>query len=345
LSRAAYLKALVWLCLLALAVGSLAQAALGVRGLSAAGRLLDQAEGNVALRATYASQALTELEALAQRSPGDIAVHRQIGRAALLLGRPERAVSAFEQALRLAPDSPLVREELARAYTIAGDAAAGEQLWGQIGVTPQETVLLAERLMERDDYGAAMDMYRLAVGRTPELQDNVLFRQLLSAAWSGEVDRALFDHARDQGHLVRIAGDGAWVEGAFFRWMTPVPQYGVQLGTPLNHPRGTSEGIFWWSGEAAALVEIEEPGQYQIELRLCHCRPAPVEMRVGVNREVLASFALARDDNSYGRVVLQVYLERGLNTVHLWFDNNEIVNGDDRDAVLTGMAVRPTAQR
>ncbi|MBC7227478.1 MAG: tetratricopeptide repeat protein [Thermoflexales bacterium] len=65
---------------------------------------------------SLAAQALARFEAAIAADPGNAQAHRWLGRAALLLGRPEEAVAAFSTAVRLHPASPLAWWDLGLAY-------------------------------------------------------------------------------------------------------------------------------------------------------------------------------------------------------------------------------------
>jgi tetratricopeptide (TPR) repeat protein len=90
------------------------------------------------------------------------------------IGSPERAMQAYEEALRLAPDHPQALEALARLRETSGDAQAAltavEALAAQ-ATTPEgkaEQWIRAARLLEgRGDKDGAIVRYKLALEATP----------------------------------------------------------------------------------------------------------------------------------------------------------------------------------
>ena len=65
---------------------------------------------------TLAAQALARFDAAIAADPGNFQAHRWLGRAALLLDRPEEAVAAFSAAAHLRPANPLAWWDLGLAY-------------------------------------------------------------------------------------------------------------------------------------------------------------------------------------------------------------------------------------
>ncbi|MEM1589198.1 MAG: tetratricopeptide repeat protein, partial [Candidatus Bathyarchaeia archaeon] len=65
---------------------------------------------------SLATQALAQLETAVAADPGNFQAHRWLGRAALLLDRPEEAIVAFSAAARLRPANPLAWWDLGLAY-------------------------------------------------------------------------------------------------------------------------------------------------------------------------------------------------------------------------------------
>jgi tetratricopeptide (TPR) repeat protein len=294
-----------------------------------------------AARVAQARAALADLQLAWRWSPADPLVARRIAQAHTLLGDYAAAASAQAQAYRLQPSSLLVRQELAAAYLRAGDLARAEPLWVELGVNAERMWQLAEAGMARGAYADALYWYRLAAIRAPDPAPEQLFRTLLAAARARADAPDLVAPGRAAGMLTRVGATGAWLPGSALHWITEVPQYAVVTGTPLNFPRGDAAGIMWWTGEALAVVDVANAGEYQIEARICDCPPAPVALRIGVDGHVLTAAQLTRGNGQYARVLLRVRLEPGLHTLHLWYDNNAVVGALDRDLRLSGIGLRP----
>lgn len=286
-------------------------------------------------------QAISYTQAAQRLTPNDPAILRQLAQAYLLVERYDEATLALERAYQLAPKSLVIQRDLAVAYTLAGDRRAAEQLWLQQGMTPDHMASMGDSQIRASRYADARMWYRLAALHDESLAPELLARQVMSAALSGDPAPDLREMAIQAGLIGVVGDDGLRVEGSALRWLTETPEYDVYVGTPLNFPRADDVGTFWWQGEAAMVIDVRGAGEYRIDAALCECAPPPVEMRIGVDGSPLAGLALGRGDGSVSTTSISVYLEPGLHTVHLWFDNNAVVDGIDRNAKVYWVAVSP----
>jgi hypothetical protein len=67
-------------------------------------------------------------------------------------------------------------------------------------------------------------------------------------------------------------------------------------------------------------------------------------MVLGVDGRQLRRFTLERGDNSWQAISLPVSFNRGLHTINVWFLNNGIVGGVDRNAVIQSVALEEERQ-
>lgn len=128
------------------------------------------------------------------------------------------------------------------------------------------------------------------------------------------------------------------------RWLTPVLSPEITFGTPLvlpnTQPNNQGIGYFWGNGQAVAFVKINQYGSYAIVAHVRHSVPAPVEMSIGVNGKLGVFSILERGDESWDAIEMQQELSPGLHTINIWFLNNEIVNGIDRDGAIDRLDIR-----
>src|SRR5690242_21182557 len=82
-----------------------------------------------------ARTALTLLERLTAREPGNARAWRALGSAAVQLREYRRAIDAWQRALALEPDSPQVFYSLGSAYAAVHDAASAWQWLGRARAT------------------------------------------------------------------------------------------------------------------------------------------------------------------------------------------------------------------
>ncbi len=63
-------------------------------------------------------------------------------------------------------------------------------------------------------------------------------------------------------------------------------------------------------------------------------------MAVGVDGQQLHTTRLERGDDSWQTVVVPVDLEAGFHTINLWFFNDGMVDGNDRNAEVDWVEIR-----
>ncbi len=111
----------------------------------------------------------TELTFARRRLPGSSAVARLLGRLLCERRRPREAIPHLEEAVRLDPDDPRARLDLARAHLAAGDVEAG------LAVTSRAVLDLGIRGREIENaFGASLD----AAGRRTEARE--IFRRIVA---------------------------------------------------------------------------------------------------------------------------------------------------------------------
>jgi hypothetical protein len=127
------------------------------------------------------------------------------------------------------------------------------------------------------------------------------------------------------------------IDGVAFRWMDQIGDE-VTYGTPLTNDGTGTAGFLWWTGQATAVLSVERDGNYIISARVRHGDPPPVEMALGIDGKQLEVLSLMRGDNSWETVHLPVSLKKGFHTIDVWYSNDEIVNGKDRNAAVSWIA-------
>jgi tetratricopeptide (TPR) repeat protein len=137
--------------------------------------------------------------ALAGTLAGRHALYVGIGRLAQVQGEPDAAIEAFSQAVRLSPNDPVIRRELAAAYVVAGrtdDAFA--ELVAALLIAPDDAAALAaigQLYLDTDRPAEAIPVLRrtLAV-RTDRYETHYALAVALSRA--GQTDEAAGEFER-----------------------------------------------------------------------------------------------------------------------------------------------------
>jgi len=307
---------------------------------------LDVAEHDVAAHTTLGGS-LRDLQRAAQLLPADPLPQRYLARLYMLTEQHREAVAALEQARRLSPQSLLVRKELMIAYQTAGLSDQASQLEADVGYTPDRIVGIGDAYREGGDYVEAARRYDSALEREPDLAPRLAFRRLLTAALSD--DRRLPELLHEAQTVFpdlmipRVGAEGVLLSGSMLRWLKEVPDRGILYGTPLNHPYYGSEAVFWWSGHATLLLNVADPGDYLVRMTVLNGKPAPIELAFGVNGTQLHRELFVAGDDSWAVVELVVPLRSSMTSLDVWYLNDAVVNGLDRDAVISQIEIRPSS--
>ena len=309
--------------------------------ITAAHGVLAHLGGGYSERTAAVTRATEYLSIAKQWSPSDPTIYRALAQANAQLGKMDATIDALEQAVRLMPTSLVIQIDLAQAYMLADRITEANLIWKSLGVNPTRLSLHAQMFFASKDYHDALIWYQLAAQyATEDDYSRIWFMQLLSAVYANEITDSLKKSSRASGVLTSVGVDGVLIKGSSLRWLINMPGYGVIYGTPLNVMGNSKVGTFWWNGESVALVDIPSSGLYQIDVGLCNCAPPPIEMRLGVDGQVLSNITLTRGDSSLSQSTVRVNLKPGIHVIQLWFDNNAIVNGVDRNAAVSWVAIR-----
>jgi len=130
------------------------------------------------------------------------------------------------------------------------------------------------------------------------------------------------------------------IPGSALYWMTPVPAYNVGFGTSLGIA-SKEMGVFWWSGQAVAIVNVQRSGEFKINVRVRDSDPAPTRMALGINGQREHYFELTFGNNTWQTISSTSRLDQGLYSISIWFLNNEIIGAKDRDGAVQWLQIQP----
>jgi hypothetical protein len=273
----------------------------------------------------------------------------------MLLDAPNKAARAYELAYASNPQDQQIMQRLAEAYDANEQPGRAAALWQVLAPTPEAQVQLGNDYLDANEPTAALRWLNAALRAAPELEPVLAFRLAAAAILAGTPDAPIWV-ARAQHHLpdleVYTVGDptkGAIeIDGAALRWLNQFPAHQVDYGTPLRgRLNAQSEQYdfarFWWTGKGVAMLEVQEPGTYIVQVRANHFPPPPVAMSVAVDWHKPHEFNLLRGDQSWHIERVEVALEPGLHLLNVRFLNNGIVNGQDRDAIVDWIKIERKA--
>ncbi len=302
------------------------------------------------------AQAVSGLQSSLQYNPDDSHPYLLLGRAYLLAGQLDQSIQAYRTYASLRPKNPLGHLELGFAYEAQCKSGVGEAAarcpaataeWQAGGLSSARALALGDEALGQSRMLEALVWYERyqwfadSDAEAPPLPFDLVFRIAVAAAQvqSPDARRLLAEvRERDTTFQVYSVQASARIDGTAFRWMNPIGDQ-VTYGTPLSNGGSGSAGFFWWAGQATAVISVEQDGDYILRMRLRHSDPPPVEMALGVDGKRLEPITLSQGNNSWETVSLPVTLAAGYHTVDIWYLNNAIVNGKDRDGAVEWVTI------
>lgn len=279
-----------------------------------------------------------DLQRAAELLPTDPLPLRYLARAYQQSERPEEAIAVLERAATLAPQSILVRQELLLAYQAAGRHEESALLETELGYTPEQGIAIGDAYLANGDYIHALLWYDRVCDRWPERAEQLAFRRLVAAIPLNDPRApALLLQAQvtfPDLEAPRVGTQQIVVDGAALRWVGDVALPEVAFGAPLNYPYGGPEGVFWWEGRGTLIVAVDQPDTYLLRITTYNSAPPPVEIAFGVNGRRVHYASLTGGDNTPSVVEFPVTLHPPLASLDVWFLNNAMVNGQDRNATI-----------
>ncbi|MFV9504773.1 MAG: tetratricopeptide repeat protein [Oscillochloridaceae bacterium umkhey_bin13] len=292
-----------------------------MRDVSTSGAALEAALAPGAERSALIA-AVAQLEVVAAAQPDSVLTLRRLAQGYLALNRPPDALRVLEKAAALQPDSPLLDHERTRIQAIMQQRDPA--VWAALGHDAASLAGLGDQHLAVGDQEALL-WYRAAQGLDPNSVPGL--RIELAGALAGDpraIETGLV-HPLEQGR-VQIGAEE-------LRWLVDRPNSNAGFGQTLgyNSGGGTITKI-WWTGPVATLVRVDEPGTYRFMAQVRQVAPAPVVMALGLGNQQIAHFHLTKGDDSAAIISTDVQLERGTHMLTVWFLNDGIVNGVNRDA-------------
>lgn len=301
--------------------------------------LADIQSGNVSNQ--HAATALSDFQVAERLAPESVLVQRRLAQVFGVLERPTDAVRHLERARELEPRSQLVLRELLFAYEAASEYESADALLAELEIAPETIVANTQKSFEAGGYASAAEWCKLAQRRA-EFRRDLTTLCAVAAAVSGaaNAEELLADASIvDPTFQAMLLPNETRLDGATLRWATRIDE-NASYGTPLSYGsvEPTSIGYMWWSGQAFLLLDVEQAGVYLLQIHARHSVPAPVELALGADGFRLATFLLERGDDSFETLQLPLELSEGYHVLNLWYLNDALIGGQNRDAVIEWLA-------
>jgi tetratricopeptide (TPR) repeat protein len=285
--------------------------------------------------------AIVYLEQAHRWSPANPITYRNLAQAYLLQDQPQAAVSALEEAYRLQPESLLVQQELAAMYEIMGEIQQATEMWSKVGVPP---IVVGDFWLKSEKPHHALYWYEQALEEGLTMTKSLAFRIGIASIIAGYPDKArnLLAQIGEQSVplIYPVTDSSLRLDGRNLRWL--FFRSSTYDGTVLDQLSVSTPtvGAMWWSGDALAVIDIGQQGQYILTFRAMQSLPPPILLALNVNQQTVAEFTLGQGNGSWVELSTIVELPKGLNTVGIRFLNDGEVDGMNRDAYVYWLEVR-----
>lgn len=264
---------------------------------------------------------VAKLEQATALSPGSPLAYQRLAQGYLALERPQDALAALEQAYRLDPASPLVQRDLVVVHIALG--TRDPALWQALGIDAVRLIGLGDQHLQQGS-AEALRWYQTAANL--DANHDLAARLTMAAALAGDPNIM----QQEPGLVHQLEHGKLLISGGELRW----PLGGEPLG--LNYGTVTRIG---WNSQVVALVQISQPGSYNLSAQVRHVAPAPIAMALGINGQQLRPISLERGDESAETVAVITRLEPGVHLLGVWFLNDAIIDGVDRNAQVDWVAI------
>jgi hypothetical protein len=294
-----------------------------------------------------------------------------LGRAACLLGRPDRAVEAFKMYTRLRPQNPLGNLELGfaeqnlcayndhlkedSASLGPSDAVTGLCLnndlmqeirsdWQAYGIDTNQFLNLARQSFDRQKYSDAALWYQRAL----KFQVSSMDEMPMSDEFKWGISSILADSALPQSLVVRLPVSKLFgqltIDPDQLRWFQSRPALNLGYADPIALRSGgdTEIGLLYWGGPAGILIDVQQDGWYKVSIRAQNSPPAPVNLQLEDNFQSFGKVVLARGDQSWQVFQLKTFLRVGVHVLDVNFTNDGMVDGVDRNAIVDWIKIERT---
>lgn len=262
--------------------------------------------------------------------------------------------AAPDDFLQLTTRSPLIWHRLALLYAQRQEWPAAATAYARFYALPELSSYLPareqpERLFGQYRYAEAFQRYARLADSPSARPQAPLFYAMVTAVYTRRADAAGWVQRYrldDPEFIVYPPGETVAIEGRDLRMVLTDRNRRIAGGRPAQSPREAGVTVFSSYGGAVALVDIADAGVYSLSIEARHDAPPPVELLVGANGVPLIQYVLARGDDSWEQLQLDLHLVPGIHAVNLWFMNDYRAGNDDRNLFVRRITLTraPAAQ-
>jgi tetratricopeptide (TPR) repeat protein len=312
-----------------LSLGSSFYAGLGFRALINA-----QLHSNQRTKVEYAAEIF---EFALSLFPTDVRIYRGLARTYLLCDKIEEAVNLLVKAYELNPQNTLNIIDLATAYDINEQTSKADIFWLKSGFSADQMARKGDDYLRSESFESALIWYERSVKVDPNTKQKLAFRLAVVSIISKDANVvdyiAALQTLEDKEEVAR-PNETLEIAGGQLNWLSDFPQWGINFGDMLLSSPNLPDGTLWWNGQAVKIVRIAATEIYTVTFELVNTSPPPIEIAVGVDGRKIQSVSLSKGDNTPQPISITIELAAGFHTFHVWFLNNDIVEGQDRDAII-----------
>ena len=196
--------------------------------------------------------------------------------------------------------------------------------------------LQTSRLIKSKQYyrrAALFDVYAPTDSYTLALAFRRLLSQITIRGHAIDTNVKLV-HQFDDTFTINKLDSYLYINGAQLRLATSVNPPTMTFGTPLNHPLDGTIGMFWWTSRGTAIIDVVRDSSYRMTLNLRQSIPPPVVLAVGIDGIPIRYITLSAGDDTWESFTFPLILSKGIHTIDVWYLNNKVIEGKDRDAAL-----------
>lgn len=289
------------------------------------------------------ASALKNFEELQQSYPRDLRTYRGIANLLARQGNINGAIAQLNLAYQLHPADKLVTRLLATAYDSGEFYAEANGLWQQLAETPDWMIDRGDHEWLDRHFPKAIVWYQRSLKSVAAMSDGLAFRVLVASIIEENGNtQDLTSWAEKIGIVVPLVRQNGTtlIPGGDFHWMDPMPEFGIESGTLLSFPGGSEFGTLWWQGEAVSIVNIVDSGQYELSAMLFNSTPPPISVQIGIDGQDFIPASLTKGDMTPETISRVVSLAKGLHTIQVRYENDAVLQGLDRNAIIEKFLIR-----
>jgi tetratricopeptide (TPR) repeat protein len=291
---------------------------------------------------------LNDLEIAAKLRPQNWSTYYLIGEIYAALGQWKEAFKFLQMAYEFSRHNPKIAWHLALVLEhIEPNSSSIVFLYKESNLDHEKLSATADfflqtsRLIKSRQYyrrAALFDVYAPVDSYTLAFAFRRLLSQITIRGHAIDTNIKLV-HQFDNTFTINKLDSYLYINGAQLRLATSVNPPTMTFGTPLNYPLGGTIGMFWWTSRGTAIIDVGRDSSYTMTLNLRQSIPPPVVLAIGIDGMPIRYLTLSAGDNTWESFTFPLILSKGIHTIDIWYLNNKVIEGKDRDAALMSITL------